>query len=98
MPSPRLNDKYDYIIIGGGTAGLVVASRLTENPNVTVLVVEAGKDHRDDPLVSTPGFLAALYGNDTYDWRFTSITQVPIITSIKLHHHSTTIRYDGYFS
>lgn len=33
---------YDYIIVGGGTSGLVVANRLTENPHITVLVIERG--------------------------------------------------------
>lgn len=40
---------YDYIVCGGGTSGLTVATRLTENKNVTVLVVEAGgHDNNDD--------------------------------------------------
>lgn len=38
----HLRDRYDYIVIGGGTSGLVVANRLTENPNITVLVIEYG--------------------------------------------------------
>lgn len=38
---------YDYVIVGGGTAGLCVAARLTENPDVKVGVIEAGADRMD---------------------------------------------------
>jgi NAD kinase len=38
----QLNKNYDYIIAGGGTSGLVVANRLTENPRISVLVIERG--------------------------------------------------------
>ncbi|KAK1753791.1 hypothetical protein QBC47DRAFT_430764 [Echria macrotheca] len=68
-------DKFDYIIIGGGTAGLAMASRLSEDTDITVLVIEAGRDHRANPLVQTPGLVAALYGNDEYDWNFLSAPQ-----------------------
>ncbi|GJC87649.1 dehydrogenase citC [Colletotrichum liriopes] len=66
---------FDYIIIGGGTAGLVVASRLSEDDDVRVLVVEAGADRSDDPLVLTPGLVAGVYGKEEYDWNFTSAPQ-----------------------
>lgn len=36
-------DEYDFIVAGGGTAGLCLAGRLAENPKVSVLVIEAGK-------------------------------------------------------
>lgn len=49
---PTLKDQaesksYDYVIIGGGTAGLVLAARLTEDPNVSVAVLEAGEARLD---------------------------------------------------
>lgn len=71
-----LDDAFNYVIVGGGTAGLVVASRLTEDPEVRVLVVEAGSDQSANPLVLTPGLMAGLYGKEEYDWNFTSVPQV----------------------
>ncbi len=41
---------FDYIIIGGGLAGITVAARLSENASVTVLVIEVGNDDRNNPL------------------------------------------------
>jgi choline dehydrogenase len=56
---------YDYIIIGGGTAGLTVASRLSENPNLQVAVIEAGgyyeKSDGNNSII--PGY--ASYGAST---------------------------------
>ncbi|KAK4124291.1 GMC oxidoreductase [Parathielavia appendiculata] len=70
-----LDQPFDYIVVGGGTAGLVVANRLTENSDVRVLVVEAGADRTADPLVLTPGLAGALYGKEEYDWNFLSPPQ-----------------------
>jgi choline dehydrogenase-like flavoprotein len=45
----------DIVIIGGGTAGLVVASRLAQDPKHQIVVLEAGQDQTEDPRVLTPG-------------------------------------------
>lgn len=76
------DDCYDYVIVGGGTAGLVVASRLSEDADVSVLVIEAGGDKSKDPLVTTPGLMGALYGKDEYDWNFLSVPQVCQLSSM----------------
>ena len=69
-------DTYDIIIVGGGTAGCVIANRLTENPNVSILLIEAGEDRNNDPCVTTPGLFAQLLGNPDFDWQYASIPQV----------------------
>ncbi|XP_050069065.1 neither inactivation nor afterpotential protein G [Anopheles maculipalpis] len=71
---PRmLQDRsFDYIIVGAGTAGCVLANRLSENPNVTVLLVEAGDTFGAAsiiPLIST-----AMQGTK-YDWAFRTTPQ-----------------------
>lgn len=67
--------EFDYVVCGGGTAGLVVAARLSENPDVTVGVIEAGGNHLDDPLVDTPGMFFQMFNNEEYDWRFMTTPQ-----------------------
>jgi choline dehydrogenase len=67
---------YDYIICGGGTAGLVFAARLTEDPHITVGVVEAGGNGLDDLLIDSPNLFLQLYGKPQYDWAYNSVPQV----------------------
>jgi choline dehydrogenase len=64
---------YDYVITGGGTAGCVLAARLTEDPTVRVLLLEAGRGDRH-PFIHVPAGFAKLTGSK-YDWGFTSVPQ-----------------------
>jgi len=72
---PRLK-RYDYIIAGGGTAGLVLAARLSENSKKSILVVEAGGNRIDDDNINVPGFMGKLWGDPNYDWNFWTEPQV----------------------
>ncbi|PIL34201.1 hypothetical protein GSI_03912 [Ganoderma sinense ZZ0214-1] len=57
-PEQFVSTTFDYVVVGGGTAGLVVAARLTEDPNVTVGVIEAGEWEPDLPNINIPGELS----------------------------------------
>lgn len=69
------SQKFDFLVIGGGTAGCCIAARLTEDPRITVGVLEAGKSFLDDPNVSTPSLYPTLIGRKEYDWCMTSTPQ-----------------------
>ncbi|KAG6853679.1 hypothetical protein C0991_002322 [Blastosporella zonata] len=69
------NQKFDFIIVGGGTAGNVVANRLSENPKFKVLVIEAGPSH-EGILSSEVPFFAENNWFSAYDWNYTTTPQV----------------------
>lgn len=67
---------FDYVIVGGGTSGLVVANRLSEDPSIRVIVLEAGTNRLDDPRITIPGLGLATFEDPDFDWNFRSIPQV----------------------
>lgn len=67
---------FDIIIVGGGTAGCVLASRLSSIIHLDVLLLEAGPDNNADPKVSTPLISRRMFNDPQYDWGFQTIPQV----------------------
>lgn len=74
MAGAFLGYRFTHIIVGGGTAGLVVAARLSENPELTVGVIEAGAAAFEEPAINVPGRFGETLGTK-YDWQFETVPQ-----------------------
>ena len=68
------SETYDYIIIGAGSAGCMLAKRLTENPNKRVLLIEAGKNDNYIWIHIPVGYLYCI-DNPRADWRFRTVAE-----------------------
>ncbi|RUS81137.1 hypothetical protein EGW08_011123 [Elysia chlorotica] len=78
----NLDEEYDYIIVGGGTAGCVLASRLSEQEDVTVLLLEAGQDDRDHPTIPIP-FKVLESTHTDIDWDYQTVPQKHALKAFK---------------
>lgn len=78
-------NEYDYIVVGGGTSGLVVANRLSEDPSVSVLIVEAGDSVLTNPNVTSVDGYGLAFGT-SIDFAFSTTPQT------YANNASTTLR------
>ncbi|KAF3809523.1 Dehydrogenase mpl7 [Colletotrichum gloeosporioides] len=77
-PQPYGDDSYDYIVVGGGTAGVAVAARLSEGlPDSKILLIEAGPEAWDEPKINVPGMKGSTLATK-YDWNFTTVAQTNV--------------------
>ncbi|KAJ3953771.1 hypothetical protein N0V92_009744 [Colletotrichum tropicale] len=77
-PQPYGDDSYDYIVVGGGTAGVAVAARLSEGlPDSKILLIEAGPEAWNEPKINVPGMKGSTLATK-YDWNFTTVAQTNV--------------------
>ncbi|KAL8685440.1 MAG: hypothetical protein Q9218_007759 [Villophora microphyllina] len=69
-----LSTEFTHLVIGGGTAGLVVAARLAEHEDTVVGILEAGSPAYNEPGIKVPGRFCETLGTE-YDWQFATIPQ-----------------------
>ena len=82
MTAPR----YDFVIVGGGSAGCVLANRLSADPATRVLIIEAGRpDYRFDVFVHMPSALTFPIGSRYYDWMYESEPE-PFMNGRRIFH------------
>lgn len=67
-------EAFDYLIVGAGTAGCVLAARLSERPDARVCLIEAGGPDRH-PFIHIPAAVAAAIGTRSINWRFLTVPQ-----------------------
>ena len=66
--------QFDYVIVGAGSAGCVLANRLSADPKTSVCVIEAGKPDRN-PFIHIPLGLAAIVRFKSLDWGYNTVPQ-----------------------
>ena len=69
-----MTDTYDYIVVGAGSAGCVLAARLSENPSVSVCLIEAGGSDRT-PMVQAPFGVVTMLPTRLNNWAFETVPQ-----------------------
>ncbi len=79
------NKSYDYVIIGGGSAGSVLGNRLSEDKDKEVLVFEGRSDYFWDLFIQMPAALMFPSGNKFYDWIY-STDEEPHMGGRKVAH------------
>ena len=86
LDTDDLNNEYDYIVVGGGSAGSVIATRLSEDEDTDVLLLEAGGHFKENPLMHIPLLWSTSLGTE-HDWAY--VTEPQNVSFWGLHSNKT---------
>ena len=85
-PGSVENRHYDFVVVGGGSAGSAIANRLSADPSNRVLVLEAGRpDYRWDVFIHMPAALTYPIGSRFYDWKYETEPE-PFMGGRRVYH------------
>jgi choline dehydrogenase-like flavoprotein len=70
----RVTDTFDFVVVGAGSGGCAVSGRLSEDPNTSVAVLDAGGKN-DNWVVTTPGAIILMVGGKVNNWAFDTVPQ-----------------------
>ena len=85
-------ETFDYVVVGGGTAGLVIANRLSETPTVRVAVIEPGGDERNNPNVTVAtNYITQNAYNTPIDWAYRTVPQLGVNNEPLVYHQGKAI-------
>jgi choline dehydrogenase-like flavoprotein len=83
--------QYDFIVVGAGSSGSVLANRLSENGKFTVLVLEAGPSDKTNMFIHMPAGMASLMHSHKYNWRFWTSPQVHLNNRVMFQPRGKTL-------
>ncbi|KAF5353226.1 hypothetical protein D9756_008078 [Leucocoprinus leucothites] len=71
---------YDFVVVGAGIGGSVIANRLSENPNWNILVIEAGRSNEgfQDELIKIPFIASKTFPETSFTWNYTTVPQAAL--------------------
>lgn len=74
-PNLCVAHSFDYVIVGAGTCGLLVANRLSQDPGTSVALIDPGADERNNSVITDPALFTRIFQTPGINWAYPSVPQ-----------------------